>query len=66
MVIEDFGNADNLMLDVSLAEQGHAAIRVDVAPGQRFRDLRGFELCLQAICERLAGTKVATHHGTNR
>jgi nucleoside 2-deoxyribosyltransferase len=54
MAIEDFGNADNLMLDASLAEQGHTLIRIDAAPEQRYRDLRGFEACLQAARERLA------------
>jgi nucleoside 2-deoxyribosyltransferase len=55
MAIENFGNADNLMLDASLAEQGHSLLRVDVAPEQRYRDLRGFEACLQAARERLLG-----------
>src|SRR5215204_700793 len=33
MRVEDFGNADNLMIDTCLAEQGHPLVRVNVANG---------------------------------
>ena len=47
MAIEAFGNADNLMIDNALAEQGHAIVRHDAFPQERFRDLTGFEACLR-------------------
>jgi nucleoside 2-deoxyribosyltransferase len=56
MEIEDFGNADNLMIDAALAEQGAAPIRLDVAPASRFRDLEGFARCLAQAKARLAGS----------
>lgn len=55
MAIEDFGNADNLMLDMTLAEQGHPIVRHAAAPEERFRDLGGFEACLGQAAAALAG-----------
>jgi nucleoside 2-deoxyribosyltransferase len=49
MTIEDFGNADNLMIDASLDGARHGFVRRQVAPEERFRDLGGFEECL-ALC----------------
>jgi len=46
LTVEDFGNADNLMIDAALAEQGHPIVRI-AAPADRFRALAGFERCLQ-------------------
>lgn len=51
MTVEDFGNADNLMIDAGLGAQGHPIIRLAVAPAERFRDLTGFETCLQRARE---------------
>jgi len=45
--IEDYGNADNLMLDVCLAEQGHPLVRRQAVEAQRFADLDGFIACLE-------------------
>jgi nucleoside 2-deoxyribosyltransferase len=56
MSIEDFGNADNLMLDMTLAEQGHPILRHAALPAERFRDLGGFEACLRQAAAALAGT----------
>jgi nucleoside 2-deoxyribosyltransferase len=53
MRVEDFGNADNLMIDACLAEQGHPLVRVNVADGDRYRDLRGFEECLRLATKAL-------------
>ena len=47
MTIEDFGNADNLMIDACLAEGGFPILRREVAPEDRFSDLGGFEACLE-------------------
>ncbi len=56
MTIEDFGNADNLMLDMTLAGQGHPILRHAALPAERFRDLGGFEACLRQAAAALAGT----------
>src|SRR4051812_35108413 len=56
MRVEDFGNADNLMIDACLAEQGHPLVRVSVADGDRYRDLRGFAECLRLAAKALLTT----------
>jgi nucleoside 2-deoxyribosyltransferase len=53
MRVEDFGNADNLMIDACLAEQGHPLVRVNVADGDLYRDLRGFAECLRLAAQEL-------------
>ncbi len=45
---EDFGNADNLMLDEPLALQGRRIHRVAAEPEARFTALDGVRLCLDA------------------
>jgi nucleoside 2-deoxyribosyltransferase len=55
MLVEDFGNADNLMIDACLAEGGFPMVRMDVAEEDRFRDLRGFEACLELASRALLG-----------
>jgi nucleoside 2-deoxyribosyltransferase len=47
MEIEDFGNADNLMIERALAEQGAPIVRHPAAANERLRDLTGFETCLR-------------------
>ncbi len=47
MSAEDFGNADNLMLDEALAVQGRQIHRGAVPAAERFTDLAGFEACLR-------------------
>jgi nucleoside 2-deoxyribosyltransferase len=47
MAIEDFGNADNLMINATLAEQGRSIVRYAATAQGRFRDLTGFEACLR-------------------
>lgn len=44
--IENFGNADNLMIDSALAIAGAPLVRNDVALTERFTDLTGFKACL--------------------
>lgn len=51
MAVEDHGNADNLMIDMALAAQGHPLVRHPCPPEQRFRDLGGFEACLRQAAE---------------
>ena len=55
MAIENFGNADNLMLDRALIEHGgHPVIRHKVAAEDRLRDLTAFEMCLRLAAEEIA------------
>lgn len=52
MTVENFGNADNLMIDNSLiAHGGHCIVRHKARPGELFRDLTGFEQCLRVAAE---------------
>lgn len=46
MTIENFGNADNLMLDVCLAAQGRPLVRRRTPEAERFTNLEGFVACL--------------------
>jgi nucleoside 2-deoxyribosyltransferase len=54
MSIEDFGNADNLMIDMALYEQHHPIIRHAARPEERFTDLTGFEACLRHAAKVLS------------
>jgi nucleoside 2-deoxyribosyltransferase len=51
MLVEDFGNADNLMIDMALIEQSHPIIRNAALPEERFSDFAGFEACLRHAAE---------------
>lgn len=53
MSAEDFGLADNLMLDRTLASQGRKVHRVAVPAAGRFTRLDGFLACLQEAREAL-------------
>ncbi len=57
MMVEDFGNADNLMIDAALAEQGHPIVRTATRARDRFRDLTGFETCLSRAAEFYASAE---------
>jgi nucleoside 2-deoxyribosyltransferase len=46
-VIENFGNADNLMIDSALVIGGAGIVRRGPALQKRFTDLAAFEACLQ-------------------
>jgi nucleoside 2-deoxyribosyltransferase len=57
VAVEDFGLAENLMLEIAITESGFEVIRQDVPPGQGMRDLTGYRRCLAALrahLERLA------------
>jgi nucleoside 2-deoxyribosyltransferase len=48
MIVENFGNADNLMIDNALIEHGgHAMVRHRASSNNLFYDLAGFETCLR-------------------
>jgi nucleoside 2-deoxyribosyltransferase len=51
MMVEDFGNADNLMLDSCLADAGAPMVRAARTCG--LADLAGFEACLRLAAARL-------------
>jgi nucleoside 2-deoxyribosyltransferase len=53
LLVEDFGNADNLMLDACLADAGAPMVRAERTCG--LADLRGFETCLRLAAARLGG-----------
>jgi nucleoside 2-deoxyribosyltransferase len=53
MVIEDFGNADNLMLDACLADAGAPMVRA--ATSCALSDLAAVETCLRLAAARLLG-----------
>lgn len=54
LMVENFGNADNLMIDRALAEQGHDLIRPAAQPADYFGDLTGFEACLRLAAAMLS------------
>jgi nucleoside 2-deoxyribosyltransferase len=49
LMIEGMGMVDNLMLDGGVISSGFEVEVVDVAPAERYRDLRGFERCLTQL-----------------
>lgn len=51
LLIEDFDNADNLMIDGALGFVGHEIVRVDA--GGKLSDLSGFKICLQLASDTL-------------
>jgi nucleoside 2-deoxyribosyltransferase len=57
MAVENFGNADNLMIDNSLIEHGgYPIVRHKTRHGEVFRDLTGFETCLRLATEAISKT----------
>jgi nucleoside 2-deoxyribosyltransferase len=51
MMVEDFGNADNLMIDGALLDHGCPIVRHRATPDALFHDLTGFEACLRLASE---------------
>jgi nucleoside 2-deoxyribosyltransferase len=45
--IEDFGLAENLMIEIAIMESGGTLVRHAEAPGAEMTDLAGFEACLR-------------------
>jgi nucleoside 2-deoxyribosyltransferase len=55
--VEDFGLAENLMIEIAVMESGFTVVRRAVPPGAEMTDLSGFEACLeQAKAAPLPGT----------
>jgi nucleoside 2-deoxyribosyltransferase len=53
LIVENFGNSGNLMIDGTVAEQGGRIVRHAVKGHDRFRDLTGFEECLRLAADAL-------------
>ncbi|MBV8408627.1 MAG: nucleoside 2-deoxyribosyltransferase [Alphaproteobacteria bacterium] len=53
MSIEDFANADNLMVEAPFVEQGHPIVRVASEGQKSIGDLDGFEKCLRWAADSL-------------
>jgi nucleoside 2-deoxyribosyltransferase len=49
MAVEDFGLADNLMIDGGIHEAGGLFVRRGVAEADRWSDLAAFETCVRAL-----------------
>jgi nucleoside 2-deoxyribosyltransferase len=49
MAVEDFGLADNLMIDGGIHEAGGLLVRREVPAGERWTDLGAFEACVRAL-----------------
>jgi nucleoside 2-deoxyribosyltransferase len=55
MTVENFANADNLMIDNALTEHGgYPIVRHKTQPHELFRDLTGFETCLRLAAEAIS------------
>ena len=54
--IEDFGLAENLMIEVAILSSGGRVVRRQVVPGTELTDTAGFAQCLADMAERLART----------
>jgi nucleoside 2-deoxyribosyltransferase len=54
LLIENFGNSDNLMLDAALKRQGRAILRPDASPPD-LGDLTGFAACLRQARRHFGG-----------
>jgi nucleoside 2-deoxyribosyltransferase len=52
MAVEDFGLADNLMIDGGIHEAGGLLVRHDVPEPARWTELSAFEACVRALAAR--------------
>jgi len=57
--IEDFGLAENLMIEIAITESGGMLVRTAVAAGAEMTDLAGFEACLGQAKKLIGGTTLA-------
>lgn len=49
IAIEDFGLAENLMIEIAVAESGLSVVRYEAAPGLGMRDMTAFRKCLSEL-----------------
>ena len=59
--IEDFGLAENLMIEVAIVSSGCRVVRRDVAAGAELTDLAAFVECLADIARVLARNRRRRH-----
>ncbi len=59
MAIEDFGGAENLMIEAAIRACGGSVVRNAVPPGKEMRDLAGFEACLEQAARMFQRTRAA-------
>jgi nucleoside 2-deoxyribosyltransferase len=52
--IEDFGLAENLMIEAAILSSGGRVVRRQVAPGTELTDIAAFAQCLADMAQRLA------------
>ena len=52
MAIEDFDQVDNLMLESAIVEAGFDVVRTAVPADRLYRDLQGFEACVEQAAKR--------------
>jgi len=52
--VEDFGLAENLMIEIAILSSGCSLVRRDVPPGARLTDLAAFDDCLSIVAGLLA------------
>ena len=52
MAVEDFDQVDNLMLESAIVEAGFEVVRTDVPADRLYRDLQGFEACVEQATKR--------------
>jgi nucleoside 2-deoxyribosyltransferase len=56
LMIEDFGLAENLMIEMAIIESGGTVVRSQVKPGKEAVDLAGFRACLDQARRLLLGS----------
>jgi nucleoside 2-deoxyribosyltransferase len=62
LAVEDWGLADNLMLETAIAKSGGKLIMRDVPAGELYTNLVAFEECLRAIAaEKLLSMRTSSH-----
>ena len=62
--VEDFGLAENLMIEIAVMESGGGVVRSAAAVGAEMTDLAGFEACLKQA-KTLVGTGEIRSHVTH-
>lgn len=55
--VEDFGLAENLMIEIAIQESGCSVVRRQVASGAELTDLGGLRECLEQVRWALAGDR---------
>jgi nucleoside 2-deoxyribosyltransferase len=59
--VEDFGLAENLMIEIAVMESGGSLVRSTVPAGSEMTDLAGFQDCLVQAKALMGGVNVGLH-----